>query len=52
VEIPFESFVPESVRKPLDPKVLKRVAIVAAKKAFEADVAVSHLAFYREESAE
>lgn len=52
VEILFEDFEPASLRKPLDSGSLKRVAIVAAKKAFEADVAVSRLAFFSDASAE
>jgi hypothetical protein len=47
VEIPFDRFQPESLGKVLNPRKLKRIAIVAIKKAFEADVAVSRLEFYR-----
>lgn len=47
VEIPFSQFVPENFSADLDPAQLTRVAIVAAKRAFEADVAVSRIEFYR-----
>jgi hypothetical protein len=47
VDIPFQEFRPENLGKVLNPRKLKRIAIVAIKKAFEADVAVSRLEFYR-----
>lgn len=47
VDIPFSQFQPESLGKPLNPRKLKRIAIVAIGKEFESDVAVSRLAFYR-----
>ena len=47
VEIPFDRFVPENINRVLDPSRLTRIAIVAAKKAFKADVAVARLEFYR-----
>jgi hypothetical protein len=47
VEIPFSQFVPENFRTDLDTTRLTRVAIVAAKKAFSADVAVSRIELYR-----
>jgi hypothetical protein len=50
VEIPFNRFVPENLRNALDPARLTRVAIVAAKKAYKADVAVAHIELYRTKS--
>jgi hypothetical protein len=47
VEIPFSQFIPDNFRAELDTARLTRVAIVAAKKAYEADVAVSRIEFYR-----
>ena len=49
VELPFSEFKGESFKlsAALDPGKLKTIAIVAIKKAFQADVAVSHLEFYR-----
>ena len=47
IDIPFDQFRPESLKKVLNPRKLKRIAIVAINKAFEADVAVSRLEFYR-----
>jgi len=47
IDIPFDQFRPESLKKVLNPQKLKRIAIVAIKKAFQADVAVSRLEFYR-----
>jgi hypothetical protein len=47
VEIPFDRFTPASIRAKLDPALLTRIALVASEKAFQADVAVSKLEFYR-----
>lgn len=47
VEIPFDSFSPQSLKSALSPKKLKRLAVVGAKKAFQADIAVSRIEFYR-----
>ncbi len=47
VEIPFEEFKPESLKSALNPKKLKRLAVVGAKKAFKADIAVSRIEFYK-----
>jgi hypothetical protein len=47
VEIPFEQFAPQSLKSALNPKKLKRLAIVGAKKAFKADIAVSRIEFYK-----
>jgi len=46
VEIPFERFIPQSLKAVLNPKKLKRLAVVGAKKAFKADIAVSRIEFY------
>jgi len=47
VEIPFMEFAPENLSSALDPTQLRRIAVVAASKAFAADVAVARLEFYR-----
>ncbi len=47
VEIPFEQFNPQSLKSALNPKKLKRLAVVGAKKAFKADIAVSRIEFYK-----
>ena len=50
IEIPFVDFKFENGRGGLDKSDLYRVAIVAAKKAFEADVAVSRIELYKKSS--
>jgi hypothetical protein len=47
LEIPFADFKPEGMQDSLDTTTLLRMAIVAAWKDFEADVAVARLEFYR-----
>jgi len=47
VEIPFQQFKPENLRGHLNAKKLRRIAIVAIKKEFQADIAVSPLEFYQ-----
>ncbi len=48
VDLPFERFVPENMKADsLNVKKLKRIAIVASKKEFDADVAVARIEFYR-----
>ncbi len=47
VEILFDNFTPQSLKSALNPNKLKRLAIVGAKKAFKADIAVSRIEFYR-----
>lgn len=47
VDIPFSAFAPENLSRALDTRILKRLAVVAAKKAFSADVAVARIEFYR-----
>ena len=47
IDIPFAAFRPENLRAALDPSRIERIGVVAAKKAFDADVAVARLAFYR-----
>jgi hypothetical protein len=47
VEIPFEQFTPQSLKAALNPKKLKRLGVVGAKKAFKADIAVSRIEFYK-----
>jgi hypothetical protein len=50
IEISFNSFQPERLKGAFNPKRLKRIAIVAAEKAYQADVAVAQLDFYRTSS--
>ncbi len=47
VDIPFSAFAGENLRPALDTRKLKRLAIVAAKEAFTADVAVARIEFYK-----
>ena len=47
VRIPFTEFKPQSLKTELKTNKLKRVAIVAAHKAFKADIAVYRIEFYR-----
>jgi len=47
IDIPFTAFRAESLRSPLDRSRLERLGIVAAKKAFTADVAVARIALYK-----
>ena len=46
VDVPFERFVPQAMSRPLDPARLTRIAIVGAKRAFTADVAVARIELY------
>jgi hypothetical protein len=47
VEIDFDNFTGQNIRTELDLSGLSRVAIVAAKKAFQADICVGYVEFYR-----
>ena len=47
VDVPFRAFRGESLSAQLDRSRLERLGIVAAKKAFTADVAVARIALYR-----
>jgi hypothetical protein len=47
IDIPFDSFRPENLGRPLDTNRLTRIGVVAAKRAFRADVAVARISFYR-----
>ena len=47
VEIPFQQFKPENFSDQLNPEKLRRIGIVAIKKEFQADIAISRLEFYR-----
>jgi len=46
VELPFDGFAPQALRMPLDRRTLLSVGIVASKRAFQADVAVSRIELY------
>ena len=46
-DLPFSDFEPENMRTELKPSQLVRIAIVAIKKEFRADIAVARLEFYR-----
>ena len=48
VRIPFEQFEPYRTRAELDLQALRRIGIVAIGRAFEADLCVSRLVFYRD----
>lgn len=47
VDIRFSAFGPENLDAALDTRKLKRLAVVAAKKAFSADVAVARIELYQ-----
>jgi len=47
IDIPFSAFAPENLATALDTRKLKRLAVVAAKKAFAADVAVAGIELYK-----
>jgi hypothetical protein len=47
LDVPFAAFRGESLRAPLDPTRLERVAIAAAKWEGAADVAIARIALYR-----
>jgi hypothetical protein len=47
IDLPFESFVPYRLETALDIARLRRIGLVAIGRAFQADLAVSELAFYR-----
>lgn len=46
-ELPFAEFVPHRLEAPLDITRLRRIGLVAIGRAFNADLAVSELSFYR-----
>ena len=46
LELPFDDFAPQALRTPLDRRALLSVGIVASKRAFQADVAVSRIELY------
>ncbi|MHC4945225.1 MAG: CIA30 family protein [Planctomycetota bacterium] len=46
IDIPFSAFAGQNTRAGLDTSNLKRIAVVGAKKAFQADVAVSRVELY------
>jgi len=48
VEIPFDRFRGQGIRSPLETGRLTRIAVVAIKKEFQADIAISRLEFYRQ----
>ncbi len=47
VELPFASFRPHRLEAPLDVTRLRRLGLVAIGRAFQADLAVAELGFYR-----
>ncbi len=47
IDIPFTAFRPENLRAALDPSRIERIGVVAAGKAFTADVAVARIELYR-----
>jgi len=48
IQIPFETFKPNSLRKPLNTKALTTLAVVAKGKKFDADIRVDNIAFYKD----
>lgn len=47
VELPFEEFMGDNIKGKPDSKRLKRLAVVGAKKAFKADIAVARIELYK-----
>lgn len=47
IDLPFSDFEPENLSAELKPDRLLRIAVVAIKKEFKADIAVARLEFYR-----
>ena len=47
IDIPFTAFTPYRLKKQFSPAKLKRVAIVAIGKQFQADIKVAHIELYR-----
>ena len=47
IDLPFEAFAPYRLEVGLDTTRLRRIGLVAIGRAFDADLAVSELAFYR-----
>jgi hypothetical protein len=48
VDLPFSRFTPEALGAPLDPRQLQRIGLVAAERAYRADLAVARVSLYRE----
>jgi hypothetical protein len=48
VALPFEAFAPHRIEAPLDRKRLRRIGIVAIGRAFDPDLAVAGIRFYRD----
>jgi hypothetical protein len=46
--VPFAAFTGRGLDEPLDPACLTRVAVVASRRAFNADVAIARIEFYAE----
>ena len=47
IDIPFEDFKPEEGEREMDTKTLRRIAVVAAHQAQQADVSVARIEFYQ-----
>ena len=47
IELPFSEFVPHRLEKALDVSRLRRVGLVAIGRAFQADVSLCEISFYR-----
>jgi hypothetical protein len=47
IDLPFNTFEPHRLEAPLDTGRLRRIGLVAIGRAFQADLAVAELAFYR-----
>jgi hypothetical protein len=48
IHLPFEAFVPHRLDAPLDVTRLRRIGLVAIGRAFQADLAVCQIGFYRQ----
>ena len=51
LRLPFSGFTPYRIRSALDLARLERIGLVAIGRAFEADLCVAKVAFYREAAA-
>ena len=47
LRLPFAGFVPHRIETPLDPAQLRRIGLIAIGRAFQADVSLGAVRFYR-----
>ena len=48
IKIPLQQFKPVSIKKPLNRKYIKTIAVAATKKEFKADIYIDEIGFYKE----